>query len=37
MTDEKLLSAFPRKALIPATNEDYQAIVDVATQLKMLR
>ena len=37
MKDEKLLSAFPRKSLIAAKNEDFQAIVDVATQLNMLR
>ena len=30
MTDKELLSAFPREAMIPAKNEDFQGIVDVA-------
>jgi len=37
MNDPKLLSAFPRNALISAKSEDFQRIVDVATSLEMLR
>ena len=37
MTDEELLSAFPRDALIPARNEDFDGIVGVAKALDMLR
>ena len=32
-----LLKAFDRKALIPAKNEDFQGIVDVAKELEFLR
>lgn len=37
MKDKKLLSAFPRSGLIPAKNEDFDKIADVAKQLKMIR
>jgi phosphonate transport system substrate-binding protein len=37
IADPSLLSALPRERLVPATNEDYNAIRDVATQLGMLR
>jgi len=35
--DPKLLAALPRQRLIPASNENYDAIRDVARQLDMLR
>jgi hypothetical protein len=35
--DPKLLSAFPRKKLIPAKNEDYAQIEQVAKELGFLR
>lgn len=37
MTDEKLLSAFPRRSLIAATNQDFQAIEELAKELGFLR
>ena len=37
MDDPKLLSAFPRKKLIPAKNEDYAQIEQVARELGVLR
>ena len=37
MDDPKLLSAFPRKELIPAKNEDYAQIEKVARELGFLR
>ena len=37
MDDPKLLSAFPRKKLIPAENEDYAQIEQVARELGFLR
>ncbi|MEM7264141.1 MAG: PhnD/SsuA/transferrin family substrate-binding protein, partial [Planctomycetota bacterium] len=36
MKDPELLSAFPRKSLIKAKNEDFQGIVDVAKDLGFL-
>lgn len=36
MTDPDLLAAFPRKAFIPAANEDYAPIEAVARQLDLL-
>ncbi|CAN5233759.1 putative selenate ABC transporter substrate-binding protein [soil metagenome] len=35
--DPQLLSVFPREALIPASNDEYDAIKEVATQLGFLR
>lgn len=35
--DPNLLAALPRERLIPATNEDYEGIRQVAEQLEMLR
>jgi len=37
ISDEKLLSALPRKKLIPATDEEFEGIAKVARQLGMLR
>ena len=37
MTDEKLLGAFGRAKLIPAKNEDFAGIVEVARKLDLLR
>ena len=37
MKDPELLQAFPRSALIPATNEDFEGIEVVARELDMLR
>lgn len=37
MTDEKLLSAFPRRSLIAATNQDFHAIEELARELGFLR
>lgn len=37
MNDPKLLSAFPRKKLIPAKNSDFDGIVEVATELGFLK
>ena len=37
MNDPKLLSAFPRKKLIPAKNSDFDGIVDVANGLGFLK
>ncbi len=37
ISDEKLLSALPRKKLIPARNEEFEGIAEVARQLGMLR
>ncbi len=36
MKDKDLLAAFPRSGFIPAKNSDYQSIVDVAKQLKLI-
>lgn len=37
MSDPALLSAFPRSALISATNEDFEAIRELAMQLEFIR
>jgi phosphonate transport system substrate-binding protein len=37
ISDPKLLAALPRDRLIPASNEEYESIRDVAKQLNMLR
>lgn len=37
MKNEKLLAAFGRKRLIPARNEDFDGIVEVARKLELLR
>ena len=37
MNDPQLLSAFPRKKMIPAKNSDFDGIVDVAKQLGFLK
>ena len=37
MNDPQLLSAFPRKKMIPAKNSDFDGIVDVANQLGFLK
>jgi len=36
MTDPDLLASFPRKSFIPASNADYQPILDVAEQIKLI-
>lgn len=36
MKDPDLLGAFPRKSFIPASNADYQPILDVAKQIKLI-
>ncbi|TNC51943.1 putative selenate ABC transporter substrate-binding protein [Rubellimicrobium rubrum] len=36
MTDPDLLAAFPREGFVPATNEDYAPIEEVARQLDLL-
>lgn len=36
MKDEDLLASFPRKSFIPATNADYQPILDVAKAIKLI-
>ncbi|MBC8240578.1 MAG: putative selenate ABC transporter substrate-binding protein [Alphaproteobacteria bacterium] len=36
MKDPDLLASFPRKSFIPATNADYQPILDVAKQIKLI-
>lgn len=36
MKDPKLLAAFPRKAFIPAGNQDYQAIADTAKSIGLM-
>ena len=36
MKDPDLLASFPRKGFIPAANVDYQAILDVAKQIKLI-
>ncbi len=36
MEDPDLLAAFPRKSFIPASNADYQPILDVAKQIKLI-
>lgn len=36
MTDEDLLAAFPRSGFIPASNADYQPILDVAREIKLI-
>jgi len=37
MKDKQLLSAFPRSGLIPAKNEDFNELADIAKQLDMVR
>jgi len=34
--DEDLLASFPRKSFIPATNADYQMILDTAKKIKLI-
>jgi phosphonate transport system substrate-binding protein len=36
MKDPGLLASFPRKSFIPASNADYQPIVDVAKKIKLI-
>lgn len=36
MKDKDLLASFPRKSFIPATNADYQPILDVAKAIKLI-
>ena len=36
MTDPALLASFPRKSFVPASNADYQPILDVAKQIKLI-
>ncbi len=36
MKDEDLLASFPRKSFVPASNEDYQPIKDVAKKIKLI-
>ncbi|MBL6952470.1 MAG: putative selenate ABC transporter substrate-binding protein [Alphaproteobacteria bacterium] len=36
MKDPELLASFPRKSFIPAKNSDYQPILDVAKQIKLI-
>lgn len=36
MKDPELLSAFPRRKFIPATNNDYKAVEDTARQLNLI-
>jgi phosphonate transport system substrate-binding protein len=36
MDDPTLLSAFPRKRFVPASNDDYQAIIDTARSIGIL-
>ncbi|MDA1100313.1 MAG: putative selenate ABC transporter substrate-binding protein [Proteobacteria bacterium] len=36
MKDPDLLASFPRKSFIPAKNADYQPILDVAKQIKLI-
>ncbi|MDH3239682.1 MAG: putative selenate ABC transporter substrate-binding protein [Alphaproteobacteria bacterium] len=36
MKDPDLLASFPRKSFIPASNSDYQPIVDVAKKIKLI-
>ena len=36
MNDPDLLASFPRQSFIPATNADYQPILDVAEQIKLI-
>ncbi len=36
MKDSDLLASFPRKSFIPAANADYQPILDVAKQIKLI-
>ncbi|WP_111656773.1 putative selenate ABC transporter substrate-binding protein [Isoalcanivorax indicus] len=36
ITDETLLAAFPRQGFIPASNDDYQPIIDTARALDLL-
>ncbi len=37
MKSPELLAAFPRRALVPARNEDFEAIRDLAKQLEFIR
>ena len=36
MKDPQLLQSFPRKSFIPASNSDYQPILDVARTIKLI-
>jgi phosphonate transport system substrate-binding protein len=36
MSDPDLLASFPRSSFIPASNADYQPILDVAKQIKLI-
>ena len=36
MNDADLLASFPRKRFIPASNDDYQPILDVAREIKLI-
>ena len=36
MKDPALLASFPRKSFIPASNDDYQPILDVAKQIRLI-
>ena len=36
MTDENLLASFPRSSFIPASNSDYQPILKVAKEIKLI-
>lgn len=36
MTDEDLLASFPRSSFIPASNSDYQPILDVAREIDLI-
>lgn len=36
MKDKDLLASFPRQSFIPASNADYQPILDVAKQIKLI-
>lgn len=37
ITDPKLLSAFPREAMIPAKNEDFEGIAETAREIGLMR
>ena len=36
MDDPDLLASFPRKGFIPASNDDFQPILDTARELKLV-
>ncbi len=36
MNDADLLASFPRSSFIPASNDDYQPILDVAKEIKLI-